>query len=107
MTDVADGSLDVVAVEVDAAVGLLTLILAAAAACVTELITVAVVPVVRTEVTVDGPADEVDEVDIVAVTRQSDSQLNTESGDKSPTVFRTSPVPHSPVDPQKAELPPA
>lgn len=69
--------------------------------------TVAVVPVTRTEVAVDGPADEVGEVDSVAVTRQPDSQLKTESGDKSPTVFRTSPVPHVPVDPQKAELPPA
>lgn len=107
MTDVAEGSLALVATDVNCAVWLLTLTLAAAAACVTELITVAVVPVVRTEVTVDGPADEVDEVEIVAVTRQSDSQLNTESGDKSPTVFRTSPVPHAPVDPQKAELPPA
>lgn len=81
--------------------------MAAAAAWVMELITVAVVPVVRTEVTVVGVPDEVDEADNVAVTRQFESQLKTESGEESPTVFRTTPVPHDPVDPQKAELPPA
>lgn len=82
--------------------------LIAAPRAVADVVTVAVVAAVRTEVTVDGPAKLVDvEVVIVAVTRQSDSQLNTESGDRSPIVWSTIPVPHLPVEPQKIELPAA
>lgn len=103
----AASAFELVTTDVNCAVELLALPLEAAEACITESVTVAVVPVVRTEVTVDGPADVVDEIDNVAVTRQSDSQLKTESGDVSPTVFKTTPVPQDPVDPQNAELPPA
>ena len=48
--------------------------------------TVAVIAVVLTAVTVDGPTDDVVEVIGVMVTTQSDSQLNMESGEKSPGV---------------------
>jgi len=51
-----------------------------------DWVIVAVVPVMLTEVTVDGPADDADESAVVMVTAQFDSQLNTESGDKSPWV---------------------
>jgi hypothetical protein len=53
-----------------------------------DCVTVAVVPVVLTEITVDRLADVVViEVVTVIVARQFDSQLNTETGDKSPKVW--------------------